>query len=184
VTGNASESSLGYTRRMKPSYGSALGLGAVVGLVLSMAAMLFVGATGGVPKLDVVGTGSRVDPSFAVPASALWIVAILAAAGCGIVLAIGTRGIARIIDPDSRGVPVAVNAAVGAVVAGILTFAIFPLGVSLLGSLQDGVATVSVVEMALMTATLGVVGGAIIVWLSYLMSRPPQPTEDPELLLD
>jgi len=169
---------------MKPSYGSALTIGAVVGLILSMAAMLFVGATGGIPKLDVVGTGSQLDPSFAVPASALWIVATLAAAVCGIVLAIATRGVARIIDPTASGVPLVAIAVLGAAVAGILTFAVFPLGVTLLGSLKDGIATVSVVEMGIMVATVGVVGGAIISWQSYIMSRPPQPHEDAELLAD
>jgi hypothetical protein len=169
---------------MKPSYGSAFGIGAAVGLILSMAALLFVGSTGGVTKLAVVGAGSRMDPSFAVPASALWIVAIVTAVACGAVLATGTRGIARIIDPTAHGAPLAIVIALGAVVAGAVTFAVFPLGVTLLGSLKDGIATVSVVEMGIMTATVGALAGAIIVWQSYVMSRPPQSAPDPELLAD
>ena len=75
---------------MKPSYGSAFGIGAIVGLVLAVATMLFVGATGGVPKLGVIGEGADIEPVFAVPASALWIVTILAAGVAGMILAIAT----------------------------------------------------------------------------------------------
>jgi hypothetical protein len=59
---------------------------------------------------------------------------------------------------------------------------VFPLGVTLLGSVQDGLATVSVADFVLLSAVAGITGGAIIVWQSYIMARPPQAQQDPELL--
>lgn len=167
---------------MKPSYSSAFGIGAVIGLVLGAAAMLFVGATGGVPKLGVIGEGSDIEPVFAVPASALWIVTILTSAALGLVLAVATRAVARVLDPDAGGVGLWVIAPLGAIVGGVIAFAVFPLGVSAFGTLQDGVATVSVTEMMLLTGIVGIAGGSVITWQSYVMARPPETAEDPDLL--
>ena len=72
--------------------------------------------------------------------------------------------------------------ATGAIVAVAVSFAVFPLAVTVLGSLKDGIATLSVADMAAMCAIVGVAGGAAIVWLSYILTRPPQPADDPELL--
>ena len=167
---------------MKPSYSSAFWIGAVVGLVLGAVAMLFVGATGGVPKLGVTGEGTSIEPVFNVPASALWIIVILTGAALGLVLAVVTRAVATVIDPEARGVTLWVIAPLGAVVGGVVAFAVFPLGISAIGTLQDGVATVSVVEMMVLTAIAGIAGGSVVTWQSYVMARPPQAVEDPELL--
>jgi hypothetical protein len=169
---------------MKPSYSSAFGVGAVVGLVLGAVAMLFVGATGGLPKLGIEGEGEAVTTVFAVPASALWIVTILVSAVAGVILAVATRGVARVIDPDAASITLWIITPVGAIVGGVIAFAVFPLGVSLLGSLAEGVATVSVADMVALALVTGVAGGSIVVWSSYVMARPPQPGEDPELLAE
>jgi len=167
---------------MKPSYAQATILGAVVGLVLALGALLFVGATGGVPKLGVTGEGAGVEPAFIVPASAFWMVAILAGAVIGLILSIGTRAIVRVLDPDSPSTTLWIVAPTGAIVGGVLALAVYPLGVSMFGSLADGNASISVVGMTMLTAILGIVGGAVIVWQSYVMSRPQQAQPDPELL--
>ncbi|HSJ72319.1 MAG TPA: hypothetical protein VLA29_11815 [Acidimicrobiia bacterium] len=167
---------------MKPSYGSAFGVGAIVGLVVAVAGTLFVGATGGISKLAVTGEGASIEPVFAVPASALWIVTIVAAAVIGTVLAVVTAAIARVIDPDTSGVGLWVIAPLGATVGGVVAFAVFPLGVTGLGTLQDGMATISVGAMVALAAIAGLAGGSVIVWQSYIMARPPVGVPDPDLL--
>lgn len=167
---------------MKPSYGKALVIGAVIGLVVSMAALLIAGATGGVSKLGIVGEGANIEPAFAVPASSLWIVVVIAGAAIGLVLGVATRAISRVIDPDAKSTPTAVIGAIGAVVGAVVAIAIFPVGSSVLGEIKDGVATVTVAKMTILTALAGIAGGGGIVWLSYVMARPPQHEEDPELL--
>jgi len=167
---------------MKPSYGTALGIGAALGLVVSMAALLFVGATGAVSTMDVVGEGSGIEPAFAVPASALWIVVLITGAVGGLVLALATRAVARVIDPEANSASSILVGPIGIVVGGVVAMAVFPLGVTILGSLADGVATITVLQMILLAAIVGVAAGGAIVWLSYVMSRPPQSSEDPELL--
>lgn len=167
---------------MKPSYGSAFGVGAIVGLIGAVAATLFVGATGGISKLDVTAEAASIEPVFAVPASALWIVTIVVAAALGMLLAVVTAAVARVIDPEASGAGLWVIALLGAIVGGVVAFAVFPLGVSGLGSLQDGVATISVVDMVALSAIAGLAGGSVIVWQSYIMARPPLVTPDPELL--
>jgi hypothetical protein len=167
---------------MKPSYTSAFAIGAVVGLILAAAGTLFAGATGGVSKLGVNGEGSVLDPVFNVPASALWFVVILTSAGLGLVLAVATRAVANVIDPDAPSVTLWVIGPLGAIVGGVVAFAVFPLGVSGFGTLQDGVATVSIAEMMLLSAMVGVSAGAVITWQSYIMARPPTAEDDPELL--
>lgn len=153
-----------------------------MGLVLSTCALLFFGASGGVPKLDVVGEGASLEPVFSVPASAMWMTAIGAGAVCGLILSIATKAIARVIDPDTSGASLWIIAPVGAIVGGVIAFAVFPLGVSLLGDLKDGVATVSVSDLTLLASIAGLAGGSIITWQSYILSRPPVHEEDLELL--
>lgn len=167
---------------MKPSYGSAFGIGAVAGLILALCAFVFVAATGGVTKLDVIGGGSAIEPALSVPTSAMWIVSILTGATCGLILAVVTRTIARVIDPTASSVSLAIIAPLGFVVGGVISFAILPLGITVLGSLADGVATIPVADLVLLVAIGGIVGGAVIVWQSYIMARPPLPEQDPELL--
>lgn len=157
-------------------------MGALVGLVVALCSALFVGATGGVTKLDVIGEGASIEPVFSIPASAFWMVAIITGVVCGLVVAIATRAIAIVIDPDTTGASSWVIASLGAVVGGVVAFSVFPLGVTLLGSVQDGLATVSVADFVLLSAVAGITGGAIIVWQSYIMARPPQAQQDPELL--
>ena len=168
---------------MKPNYGSAFGIGALVGLVLATATMLFVGATGGVPKLTVLDQGSSVEPAFSVPASAMWIVTIVAGAVCGLALAIATKAIARIIDPDTDGASMLIIAPLGAIVGGVVCFAIYPLGITLLGDVADGLATASVADIAILTAVAGLAAGSVITWQSYILARPPVPAEDTELMV-
>jgi hypothetical protein len=167
---------------MKPSYGSAFGVGAIVGLVVAVAGTLFAGATGGISKLGVTGEGSSIEPVFAVPASALWIVTIVVAAAIGTLLAVVTAAVARVIDPDASGVGLWIIAPLGAIVGGVVAFAVFPLGVTGLGSLEEGVATISVVAMVALAAVSGLAGGSVIVWQSYIMARPPLGAPDPDLL--
>lgn len=167
---------------MKPSYGSALGIGAIVGTVLSLSALVFVAATGGVSKLIVIGEGASIEPAFAVPASAFWMVSLLVGAVCGMVLAVATRAISAVIEPDSSGAPTWLIATLGFIVGGVVAFSVFPLGITLLGSVQDGLATASVADLTLLTAIAGLAGGAVICWQSYIMARPPQPKEDTDLL--
>lgn len=167
---------------MKPSYGTALGIGAALGLVVSMAALLFVGATGAVSSMDVIGEGAGIEPAFAVPASALWIVVLITGAIGGLVLAMATRAIARVIDPDADSASPILIGPIGVIVGAVVAISVFPLGVSILGSLTDGVATITVLQMTLLTAIVGIAGGGAIVWLSYIMARPPESADDPELM--
>ncbi len=167
---------------MKPSYGSAISLGAIVGIVIALSAMLFVAATGGVAKLTVIGDGTSIEPAFAVPASAFFMVATLVGGVCGLVLAVGTRAISAVIDPETSGAPMWLIGVLGFVVGAVVSAAVFPLGVTLLGTVQDGLATASVVDMVLLTIVAGLAGGAVICWQSYIMARPPQPEPDTELL--
>ena len=167
---------------MKPSYSSAFGIGALVGVVLAVAAFLFAAATGGVSKMTVVGEVPSIEPAFAVPASAFWIVAIIVGTVLGLLLAIATRAIAQVIDPEAKGAPWWAIAGLGAVVGAAVAFAVYPLGITLLGSVADGLATVTVMQLLGLTILAGVAGGAAITWQSYILARPPVPEEDPELL--
>lgn len=167
---------------MKPSYGKSIVIGALIGLVVSMATLLVVGATGGVSKLGIIGEGADIEPAFAVPASAMWIVVAIAGAAVGLVLAIATRAFSRVIDPDAKSVSSALVGVVGAVVGAVVAIAVFPVGSSALGEIKDGVATVTVAQVIILTAITGISTGGGVVWLSYVMARPPQQEDDPELL--
>ena len=120
---------------MKPSYITALIVGALTGLVLALSLMLYVGATGGVPSVDAVVEGTKVVPVFAAPASALWITVILASALGGLVAATSTRAVARAIDPGAASASLAIIAPLGAVVAAVIGMSVFPLVAGLLGKI-------------------------------------------------
>ncbi len=169
---------------MKPSYTVALIVGAVTGLVLALSLTLYVGGTGGVPSVDAIVEGSRVVPVFASAASALWIVLILSTAVGGLLAAVVTKAVARTIDPDAQSASLGIIAPLGMVVAPVIGMAVFPLGVTVVGSISEGTVTISVVEMVVLASIVGIVAGGFVVWLSYVLARPPVAKEDTTIHMD
>jgi hypothetical protein len=169
---------------MKPSYVTALLIGAITGLVLALSLMLFVGATGGVPSVDAIVEGSRVVPVFSPPASSLWVLVIVSSAIGGLIIATATKAYARTANPDAQTASLAIIAPLGMVVAPIVSMAIFPLGTMVLGTISEGVVTLSVVHVVLMASTAGLVAGAFVMWLSDILSRPPAASQDASIGMD
>lgn len=169
---------------MKRSNGKALVVGAASGLILALAGMLYIAATGGIPSVTAIADDSGILPVFAPAASALWIAVVLGSATAGFILAVGTRSVARVIQPDARPTPLAIVAAIGMIVAPVVGMAVFPLGVIVMGSIEEGTATISVAELVGLTAAVGIVAGSLVVWLSYVLSRPPAPKQDLGLMQD
>lgn len=169
---------------MKPSYITALVVGALTGVVLALSLMLYVGATGGIPSANAVIEGTRVVPVFATPASALWIIVILTSAVGGLVVATATKAVSRAIDPEADSASLAVIAPLGMVIAPVIAMAMFPLGAVVLGSIEDGTVTLGVVEMVALAAVTGLVAGGFIAWLSYILARPPVPEVDTLIHMD
>lgn len=166
---------------MKPSYTAALVVGALNGLLLALALMLYVGATGGVPSVDAIGDGTTIVPVFAAPASALWIMVILTSAFGGLVTAAATKAVAGVIDPDAPSASPAVMAPLGTVIAPVIGMSVFPLGVTLLGSIKEGTATLSIVQLVALASITGLVAGGLVAWLSYILARPPVTKADTTL---
>jgi hypothetical protein len=167
---------------MKPSYSTSFLVGAVAGLVVAVSILLFVGSLGGVSFLNPsIETGS-VDPVFSIPASALWIMTLIAGFAGGAVVSGVTFGIARVIDPDATPVSSVIVILTGATVGATVAIVVMLLGAGILGTVADGVATVTVVQMVIFTAVIGLSGGATVAWLSYVLARPPVYETDPDLL--
>lgn len=169
---------------MKPSYLTALVIGAVTGLVLALSLTLYVGATGGIPSVDAVVDGSSVVPVFAPPASSLWIIVILTSALGGLIAAVATKAVARAIDPDAQSASLVVIAPLGVVVGAVIGMAVFPLGTLVLGSIEEGTVTLSVVQLVALASITGLVAGGLVVWFSYILARPPQIEEDEAVHMD
>ncbi|MCZ7533978.1 MAG: hypothetical protein M5U23_11350 [Acidimicrobiia bacterium] len=167
---------------MKPNYTAALVIGGVSGLVVSLALFTFFAASGAVPSLTVEVDGSDIVPTFSAAASATWIIVILSSIVGGTIIAILTRAVARVIEPDGRSMSLGVIASVGAVVAPLVAMVIFPLGITVLGSISDGHAIIGVADLVMLAAVVGLLAGASVAWLSYILARPSTPAEDPELL--
>jgi hypothetical protein len=142
---------------MKPSYATALVVGAVTGIVLAVTLTLYVGATGGIPSVDAVVDGSRIVPVFAPPASSLWIMVILTSALGGFVAAATTTAIARVIDPDAKATSLAIIGTLGVVIAPVIGMAVFPIGAIALGSITDGIVTLSVIQIVALALIVGFV---------------------------
>jgi hypothetical protein len=167
---------------MKPSYSTSFLVGAVAGLVVAISILLFVGSLGGVSFLNPsIETGS-VDPVFSIPASALWIMTLIAGFAGGAVVSGVTFGIARVIDPDATPVSSVIVILTGATVGATVAIVVMLLGAGILGTVADGVATVTVVQMVIFTAVIGLSGGGTVTWLSYVLARPPVYETDPDLL--
>jgi hypothetical protein len=167
---------------MKPSYNTSFVLGAVTGLVVSIAILLFVASLGGVSYLNPsIDTGS-VDPVFSIPASALWSMTLLAGFAGGALLSAVTFGVARVIDPEATPLSYVIVVLVGATVGAVVAISVMLLGAGILGTVADGIVTVTVVQMVVFTAVIGIAGGATVTWLSYILARPPVYESDPDLL--
>lgn len=169
---------------MKPSYVSALLIGAVVGLVLALALTLYVGATGATPSMDAMVEGGSVIPVFSPPASSLWVMVVLAAGFGGLVAAVATKAAARVIDPDARSASLWVIAPLGIVVAAVIGMAVFPLGAIVFGTIEEGAVTLGVMQFVALAVTTGLVAGALVVWQSYILARPPQTAQDTSIRMD
>ena len=167
---------------MKPSYSTSIVIGAVTGLVIATAILLFVASLGGVSHLNPsIETGS-VDPVFSIPASALWMMTLVAGFCGGAVLSAITFGIARVLDPDATPVSSVIVVLVGATVGATVAITVMLLGAGIFGTVADGIATVTVVQMVVFAAIIGIAGGATVTWLSYILARPPVYETDPDLL--
>jgi len=166
---------------MKPNYIAALVIGGVTGLVMALALLTFFAATGAVPSLGVEVDGTDVIPTFSPAASATWMIIILAGLTGGAILATITRAVARVISPESKAASTGVIAAIGAGVAAIVGMVVFPLGISVTGSITDGHAVIAVAHFVLLAAIAGFIAGAVVAWISYVLARPSKPAVDPEL---
>jgi hypothetical protein len=167
---------------MKPSYSTSFLVGAVGGLVVAVATLLFVASLGGISYLNPsIETGS-VDPVFSVPASSLWMMTLVAGFGGGAVISAITFGVARVIDPAAKPLASPIVILVGATVGATIAIAVMLLGAGILGTVADGMATVTVVEMVVLAAIIGLSGGAFVAWFSYVLARPPVYEADPDLL--
>ena len=167
---------------MKPSYSTSVLVGAVTGLVLATSILLFVASLGGISYLDPsIETGS-VDPVFSIPASALWTMTLVAGFCGGAILSAATFGIARVLDPEAIPVSSVIVVLVGGLVGATVAISVMLLGAGILGTVADGIATVTVVQMVVFAAIIGIAGGATVTWLSYILARPPVYETDPDLL--
>jgi hypothetical protein len=167
---------------MKPSYGTSLIIGAVAGLFIALAMFLFVASLGAVSSLQPAIETDSVEPVFSMPASTLWWMTIIVGGVSGALLGGVTRAIAAVLDPDASAAPMWLIASLGATVGAVIGVVVFPLGVTILGTISEGIATVTVTQMIVLLTVAGALGGAIVVWQSYLLSRPPIHVEDTELL--
>jgi hypothetical protein len=167
---------------MKPSYTTSIIIGSVVGLVVGVVLATYIGATGGVPSLIAELDGADVVPTIAPAASAMWITVIIAGVVGGFVLAVGTKAIASVIDPEASTSSVTVIGTLGAIVGATVAVVVFPLGVTILGSVTDGLAIIGVTDLIVLAAVTGLVAGGSVVFVSYVLARQPEHAEDPELL--
>jgi hypothetical protein len=167
---------------MKPSYTTSLLIGAVVGLVMGVAMATYVTATGGIPALTAELDGAQVVPTIAPAASAMWITVIIAGLIGGLILSVGTKSIASVIEPEAATASLTLIGTIGAVVGAVVAVVIVPLGITILGSVTDGMAIISVADLFVLAAIAGLVAGGSVTWLSYVLARQPAHAEDPELL--
>jgi hypothetical protein len=167
---------------MKPSYSTAVVIGALAGLVLALALFVLVAASGGIPSLEIELDGTDVIPTIAASASATWTMIVLASAVAGAIIATVTYAVARVIEPGASAAPLIVVAPLGAVIAAVVGVVVFPIGVTIMGSISEGNAIIGVADMVILAATAGLVSGGSVAWLSYILSRPSAPEIDTELL--
>lgn len=167
---------------MKPSYFTATVIGAVSGLLIALAVFTYLAAAGAVRTLTTEIVGSDVVPTFSASASATWLAVIVGGVLGGVIIAVATHAVARVVDPESSSGSLILLVPLGAVVAGIVAMIVFPLGITVLGSISDGNAIVGVGDMVILVLLAGAIAGGAVAFVSYVIVRPPAPVEDTELL--
>ncbi|MCB1246336.1 MAG: hypothetical protein KDB69_03635 [Acidimicrobiia bacterium] len=168
---------------MKPSYSTSFFVGAVAGAILALSLFTYFAAAGAVRTLQAEVVGSDLVPTFAPSASATWYMVILGGLIGGTIIAIVTYALSRVVDPDGSAGSLWVMVPVGSVVAAIVSMIVFPLGVTVLGSITDGNAVIGVADMVVLVVVAGAVAGGIVAWLSAIIARPTTPAPDDELLV-
>jgi hypothetical protein len=109
---------------------------------------------------------------------------ILASALGGFVAAATTKAIATVIDPDAESASLAIIGTLGVIIAPVIGMAVFPIGAIALGSITDGIVTLSVIQIVALALIVGFVAGGFVVWLSYILARPPLVKEDTSIHFD
>jgi hypothetical protein len=167
---------------MKPSYFTASVVGAVSGLVLALAVFTYLASAGAIRSLTTQVVGADVVPTFSSSASATWLAVIIGAALGGATIAVVTKAVALVVDPDSGTGSLLLLVPLGIAVAGIVSMIVFPLGVTVLGSISEGNANIGVANMVVLVSLAGAASGGSVAFVSYVLVRPPAPVEDTELL--
>jgi uncharacterized membrane-anchored protein len=89
-----------------------------------------------------------------------------------------------VIDPDAKAASLVSIGTLGVIVAPVIGMAVFPIGAIVLGAISEGIVTLSVIQVVALALIVGFVAGAFIVWLSYILARPPMVKEDTSIHLD
>jgi len=167
---------------MKPSYSTAAVVGAISGLVLAWVFFAYIAAAGAIRSLEIEIVGGDPVPTFASSASATWLLVVIGSVLGGALVAIVTRAVGRVLDPEGASGSLAVLVPLGAVIAGVISMIVFPLGVTVMGSITEGNAVIGVADMVVLVSIAGLIGGGAVGWVSYVIVRPSTPAEDTELL--
>lgn len=145
---------------------------------------VFAGAlAGGVFALGLVawvsgrfalGSITLVDeaPSFIVSTGAAYTAVIVFSGAAALLIAAFTYAQRRTVEPEAARFPIRYILPMAAIVAVIIAYAIFRLGIEMAGDISAGVISIGTVEMTLVVLLAGLVAGGITTAVVDTLSRP------------
>jgi hypothetical protein len=153
----------------------AVALGALTGGFLALGAMALVVGNVAIDTVDAVVLSqatSRVRPTFAASAGAVYTLVIVLGALAGIVIGLIAYLLAREIDPDRERFPLRYLLAVAAVTSAVVAYAGLRTGVGAVGSITAGVVTLSVFRATVVAVVTGAAAGAATAFTMHVLVEP------------
>ena len=152
-----------------------MGNGAILGAVLALASAAWFTGYLGIDSVTAVtadpGTVAA-EPTIVVDGASLWILALLAGAVGGLVLASVSYGIGRASDPASRAYSLGWLLVVGAALGAVMTYSVVRLGVTTVGDVTLGEVTVAADTLVLVSLLAGALAGALTAPIVDALARP------------
>lgn len=150
--------------------------GGLAGGVFALGLIAWVSGRFALQSITLVGEA----PTYAVSTGAAYTAVIVFSAAAALLVAAFTYAQRHTVEPDAARFPIRYIMPVAALVAVIIAYAIFRIGVEMAGDVSQGLITIGAAEMTAVVLVAGLIAGGITTAVVDTLARPAFINVDPD----